>query len=67
MILDAVYAPERNWTILAITHIDEVVIRSEKIMVLSGGKIVESGKPVELAKTPGSQFAALFPYFAKTC
>ena len=67
MILDAIYAPERKWTILAITHIDEVVVRSEKIVVLSEGNIVESGKPVELAKTPGSRFAALFPYFAKTC
>ena len=67
MILDAVYAPERNWTILAVTHIDEVVVRSDKIVVLSEGKIVESGRPIELAKTSGSRFAALFPYFAKTC
>jgi ABC-type Fe3+/spermidine/putrescine transport system ATPase subunit len=44
-----------------------VVMRSEQIMVLSEGKITEIGSPIELACTPGSQFAALFPYFTQTC
>jgi ATP-binding cassette subfamily B protein len=60
-ILDGIYAPERNWSILAVTHKAEVVMRSQIVYVLHGGTIVESGAPDELAQRPDSRFAALFP------
>lgn len=63
-ILEALYAPENPWTLIAITHIDEVVMRSSVVHVLAGGRIVESGTPFELARSQGA-FAELFPFLAQ--
>ncbi len=62
-IMSAIYAPERSWSILSVTHKAEAVMRSQMVYVLHGGAIVESGPPDTLARTPESRFAALFPTF----
>ncbi len=59
-VLDGIYSPKRDWSILAVTHKAEVVLRSQIVYVLHGGQIVESGSPEALMQ-PGSRFAALFP------
>ena len=61
-ILDKIYAPENNWTIVDISHDSEVVRRSSRIDVLAGGRIVESGTPDELAGQESSAFRELFPF-----
>lgn len=60
-ILDAIYAPENQWTIIDISHQAEVVMRSNVVHVLCGGSIVETGTPQELARKRG-EFSDLFPY-----
>jgi len=60
-ILDALYSPEHEWTLIDISHDAEVVMRSSTVHVLSHGRIVESGDPATLAERPGSEFASLFP------
>ena len=62
-VLNGIYAPGRNWSILAITHKVEAVLRSQTVYVLHDGTIVESGPAETLARTPNSRFAALFPTF----
>ena len=61
-ILDKIYAPENNWTIVDISHDSEVVLRSSRVDVLDGGRIVESGTPVALASQESSAFRELFPF-----
>ncbi|MEB3206514.1 MAG: ATP-binding cassette domain-containing protein [Vampirovibrionales bacterium] len=63
-ILDALMAPENPWTILDISHDAEVVIRSQRILVLQDGKIQESGAPIALAQQKNSAFSKLFPDLA---
>lgn len=60
-ILDALYSPEHQWTLVDISHDAEVVMRSRTVQVLSHGRIVESGSPEALASRPGTEFASLFP------
>jgi ATP-binding cassette subfamily B protein len=60
-ILGELYAPEREWTIIDISHDPEVVLRSSVVHVLSGGKIGESGAPLDLARRRDGLFASLFP------
>ncbi len=62
-VMNAIYAPERDWSILSVTHKAEAVMRSQMVYVLHAGEIVESGPPDELARTPQSRFAGLFPTF----
>ncbi len=62
-VLSGIYAPERDWSILAVTHKAEAVMRSQTVYVLHQGEIVETGAPETLARTPDSRFAALFPTF----
>jgi ATP-binding cassette subfamily B protein len=61
-ILDKIYAPENNWTIVDISHDSEVVLRSSRVDVLDGGRIVESGTPYDLANQESSAFRELFPF-----
>ena len=63
-ILDAIFAPERAWTIINISHDAEVVQHSQQAYVLAEGRIVEHGRPQELLQRPGSAFVALFPDMA---
>ena len=60
-VLDGIYAPERTWTILAVSHKAEVVMRSQTIHVLQNGTVAESGTVGALAQRDGSHFAQLFP------
>jgi ATP-binding cassette subfamily B protein len=64
-ILDALYAPEHQWTLIDISHDAEVVMRSGTVHVLGQGRIVESGSPELLASQPGTEFAAVFPDLAR--
>lgn len=64
LILDALLTPENNWTVIDISHDAEVVLRSDRVVVLADGVIVESAPPLELAQKQGSYFAALFPDLA---
>jgi ABC-type bacteriocin/lantibiotic exporter with double-glycine peptidase domain len=60
-ILGELYAPERGWTIIDISHDPEVVSRSSVVHVLAGGRIAESGHILDLARRRGGLFASLFP------
>lgn len=60
-ILKALYAPQMSWTIIDISHDPEVVVRSDKILVLADGAILETGTPKEFAFRKDCRFAALFP------
>lgn len=63
-ILDAIYAPEHRWTIIDISHDDEVVMRSGRVHVLADGRIVEVSTPEELSLNPHCEFSTLFPYLS---
>jgi ATP-binding cassette subfamily B protein len=63
-ILDALYAPEHQWTIIDISHEAEVLLRSGVVHVLADGRIVEAGTPADLANREGGEFPALFPYLS---
>lgn len=63
-VLDGLYAPERTWTILAVTHSTQVVERSQKIHVLNNGAITESGTLAEVMAN-NRHFSELFPSFAR--
>ncbi len=60
-IREAVFAPENPWTIFAVTHSPETIVRCSRIVVLDAGKIVEEGAPMELAQQKHSAFCRLFP------
>ena len=65
IILDALLDKSRPWTVVDVSHDAEVVARGERAFILAEGRIVESGDPRELARRPGSMFAALFTELAK--
>jgi len=60
-ILDKIYSPNLPWTIIDISHDADSILRSTKIVVLSQGKIVESGTPAELIKRVDGKLEQLFP------
>lgn len=64
-IIDALFLSENPWTVLDISHDAEVVMRSDKVYVLSSGKISELATPADLAWRKDSAFATLFPDLAK--
>ena len=47
-------------TIIAIAHRIPTVMRADRVIVVSEGKIVESGPPLELLKVPEGRFARLY-------
>lgn len=63
-IIDSLFMQENGWTVLDISHDAEVVMRSDKVHVLSQGKICESGTPADLAWRNDSEFSTLFPDLA---
>lgn len=63
-IIDELFSPNNPWTVLDISHDAEVVMRSDKVYVLSAGKIAESGTPADLAWRNESEFSTLFPDLA---
>jgi ATP-binding cassette subfamily B protein len=64
LILEALLAPENNWTVIDISYDAEMVVRSDRVLVLAEGRIVESAPPLELARQKGSHFEVLFPDLA---
>jgi ABC-type transport system involved in cytochrome bd biosynthesis fused ATPase/permease subunit len=63
-ILGRLYAEDKKWTIIDISHDPEVVTRSDTIYVLEDGKLVETHTGIQSnSNFPGSKsrFAALFP------
>lgn len=64
-IIDALFAKENRWTVFDISHDAEVVMRSDKVYVLSNRRISESGSPTDLAWRDQSEFSRLFPELAR--
>ena len=60
-ILDRIYSADLSWTIIDISHDADSILRSNRIVVLSEGKIVESGTPQELIKRINGNLEHLFP------
>lgn len=60
-IIEGLFSRENNWTVVDISHDAEMVSRSNRVHVMSGGTIVESGTARELATNENSQFSWLFP------
>lgn len=51
----------RGWTIINVSHDPEVIKRTDFVMVLVNGAIVEQGSPSELASKRSTHFCGLFP------
>lgn len=64
-IIDALFEKENRWTVFDISHDAEVVMRSDKVYVLSNRRISESGSPTDLAWRDQSEFSRLFPELAR--
>lgn len=61
-ILERLYSSDAPWTIIDISQDADTVFHSSRLLVLDGGKIVESGSLSELMeKGEDSEFAKLFP------
>lgn len=60
-ILDNLFAPENDWTILNISHDSDIVQRTDDVYVLASGNLIESGSPRALARNRDSAFVQLFP------
>ncbi len=63
-IIESIFSTENVWTVLDISHDAEVVVRSDKVYLLSNGQISESGSPADLAWRTESEFSLLFPDLA---
>lgn len=63
-ILNRLYAREMPWTIIDISQDADTIFHSSKLLMLRGGKLVESGSLRELLSKQGSQFEQLFPHLA---
>ncbi|MGE0200774.1 MAG: peptidase domain-containing ABC transporter [Candidatus Melainabacteria bacterium] len=63
-ILDALLSPDNQWTVIDISHDSDVVMRSHRMMVLSDGRIQETGPPKALIRNQDSLFASFFPELA---
>lgn len=63
-IIESIFGAENIWTVLDISHDAEVVVRSDKVYLLSNGQISESGSPADLAWRTESEFSLLFPDLA---
>lgn len=61
-ILDFILDKNHPWTAVFITHLPEVVQRVEKVFILQQGRIMESGQPQDLLKSPSGILAHLFPF-----
>ena len=60
-ILDRIYAAEHKWTIIDISHDADCIMRSDRLVLMSEGKIVETGTPRELIKHVDGYLEELFP------
>lgn len=60
-ILDSIYSPDLQWTVIDISHDADSILRSDKIVLLYQGKIVESGTPDQLIQRVDGRLEHLFP------
>lgn len=60
-ILDRLYSEDLNWTIIDISHDADSIMRSDRIVLLFDGKVVESGTTRELLKRINGSLEQLFP------
>lgn len=60
-IINKLFAEDRPWTVLNITHDAEVVESTDYIHVLDKGTIIEEGRTVDLVDDDESKFTQLFP------
>lgn len=60
-ILDRIYSADLGWTIIDISHDADSILRSDRIVVLAQGVIVESGKATELIERVDGKLERLFP------
>jgi ABC-type bacteriocin/lantibiotic exporter with double-glycine peptidase domain len=60
-ILDQIYSSDLSWTIVDISHDADSILRSHRIVVLSQGRIAESGSPEELINRVDGRLEQLFP------
>lgn len=60
-ILDRIYSKDLAWSIIDISHDADSILRSDRIVVLSHGKIVESGTARELIQRTNGRLEYLFP------
>lgn len=64
LIFDNLFAKEKPWTIIDISHQPDAILRADTAMVLVGGQIIESGSPFELSLKLDSEFSRLFPFLS---
>ncbi|KAJ4859436.1 ABC transporter domain-containing protein [Trichoderma breve] len=58
---EIIKAEFENYTVIAVSHrLQTVVDYSDRVFVLDGGRLVESGTPQALIATPGSYFGELW-------
>ncbi len=60
-ILDKVYSKDLNWTIIDISHDADSILRSDRIVMLANGTVIEAGTPQELIKRVDGKLEQLFP------
>jgi len=60
-ILDRIYSPDLSWTIIDISHDADSIHHSDKIVLVSQGKVVESGTAPELIRRVDGRLEHLFP------
>lgn len=60
-IRDVLFDRANPWTLFAVTHNPETLIRCERVLVLNQGRIVEEGTPLALAQQQNSALCRLFP------
>ena len=60
-ILDRIYSKDLSWSIIDISHDADSILRSDRIVVLAQGKIVESGTARELIDRVDGRLEHLFP------
>ncbi|MBS1721110.1 MAG: ATP-binding cassette domain-containing protein [Armatimonadetes bacterium] len=65
LILDDLFDPNHGWSILDISHMSDVVMRSDRILLLQGGKIEDCGSPRDFSKKMNPGFSDLFPILAR--
>lgn len=64
-ILERIYSPNLNWTIIDISHDADSIHHSNRIVVMARGKVVESGSASELIKRVDGKLEHLFPQLVR--
>jgi ATP-binding cassette subfamily B protein len=64
-ILDEIYSPDLNWTVIDISHDADSILRSDRIVVMAQGNIAEAGTPEELINRQDGKLEQLFPQLVR--